>query len=261
MKFVVCTALMTATPLLMADTAAPGHATTQLVAASSTFQPGATVQAAVRMNYEPGWHGYWINPGETGIKTEISWQLPAGWSADEPMFPVPHRRQDQLVSYGYEGEIWILVTLHVPAGETAKQVTLQGMVKWLACNEKSCVPGKAELKLELRQGSIQPGPEARDIARATAASAELLREVAWNWQEQDGKITIDIPNAAERSWQDAELFAATENWISPLQPLRLQRHEQGWRAVVDRSEYMNQRPPTVELWIVPREGRAARLQK
>jgi DsbC/DsbD-like thiol-disulfide interchange protein len=142
---------------------------------------------------------------------------------------------------------------------------LQGQLKWLACNEKSCVPGKAELKLELRQAAAQArpvvSPESAAIARATAASAELRRDIAWHWREHEGKIVIEIPSASEQAWQDAELFPATENWLSPLQTLRLQRDDRGWRAVVERSEYFTQKPGAVELWIVPAQGRAVRLLK
>lgn len=249
----------------MAELATQGHAEAQLAAAKPTFQPGTSVTAALLLHYEPGWHGYWINPGETGMKTEISWQLPDGWIAEEPQFPVPHRRQDQLVSYGYEGEIWIPVTIHVPANESATEVTLRAQLKWLACDEKSCVPGKADVTVVLQKSTPAQDHEmsahAAAIAKAVEASAVLRSDLMWQWREQDGKIVIEIHGAADQPWQDAELFPATENWLSPLQQLCLQRDDKGWRAVVDRSEYFDQRPTATELWIVPRQGRAVRLRQ
>ena len=27
----------------------------------------------------PGWHGYWLNPGDAGLPMDVKWQLPAGF--------------------------------------------------------------------------------------------------------------------------------------------------------------------------------------
>ena len=61
-----------------------------------------TIHAALRMVYENGWHGYWVNPGEGGMKTELRWKLPAGVKAGEVHFPIPKRETTgELVTYGY----------------------------------------------------------------------------------------------------------------------------------------------------------------
>ncbi|WP_223276453.1 protein-disulfide reductase DsbD family protein [Sphingomonas daechungensis] len=39
----------------------------QLIAENSA-QPGGEVELAIRMNTQPGWHGYWLNPGTPGCR-------------------------------------------------------------------------------------------------------------------------------------------------------------------------------------------------
>ena len=36
-----------------------------------------------------GWHSYWKNPGDTGIPTEIDWQMPEGFHVGELRWPTP----------------------------------------------------------------------------------------------------------------------------------------------------------------------------
>ena len=50
---------------------------------------GETLTVALRFRPQEGWHGYWANPGEAGLGMELDWQLPEGWEAGEPDYPVP----------------------------------------------------------------------------------------------------------------------------------------------------------------------------
>ena len=40
--------------------------------------PGGEVELAILMHTKPGWHGYWVNPGDAGLPMTIEWQLPPG---------------------------------------------------------------------------------------------------------------------------------------------------------------------------------------
>ena len=40
--------------------------------------PGGVVELAIVMHTSPGWHGYWLNPGDAGLPMSIEWELPAG---------------------------------------------------------------------------------------------------------------------------------------------------------------------------------------
>ena len=46
--------------------------------------PGGEVELAIVMHTRPGWHGYWLNPGDAGLPMTIEWQLPTGVSVQIP---------------------------------------------------------------------------------------------------------------------------------------------------------------------------------
>ena len=40
-----------------------GHARVELIAERTNVMPGETIQAALKMDLDPGWHVYWRNAG------------------------------------------------------------------------------------------------------------------------------------------------------------------------------------------------------
>ncbi|HKP33309.1 MAG TPA: thiol:disulfide interchange protein, partial [Sphingomicrobium sp.] len=52
----------------------------QLVA-EGPAPPGGEVELAIHMRTNPGWHGYWLNPGDAGLPMDIEWRLPKGFAA------------------------------------------------------------------------------------------------------------------------------------------------------------------------------------
>jgi len=53
--------------------------------------PGGEVELAIHMRPAPGWHGYWLNPGDAGLPMDVQWQLPPGFSAGPLRYPVQTR--------------------------------------------------------------------------------------------------------------------------------------------------------------------------
>ena len=66
--------------------AAPNHIAAALVA---EVAPDGTATLAIAMSPAPGWHGYWLNPGDAGYAMRLAWHLPAGASVGAPRYPVP----------------------------------------------------------------------------------------------------------------------------------------------------------------------------
>ncbi|MDE2183964.1 MAG: thioredoxin family protein [Alphaproteobacteria bacterium] len=120
----------------------------------SPAKPGTTVWAAIRQEIEPGWHTYWINPGESGLATTIAWQLPKGVNAGAAQWPSPQRFVDDgIVNYGYAREATILVPLKVAADAAVGPATAR--VSLLEC-EHMCIPEDVTLSLDLRRASASP---------------------------------------------------------------------------------------------------------
>ena len=134
--------------------------------------PGGEVDVAIHMRTNPGWHGYWLNPGDAGLPMDVKWQLPRGFSAGPLRYPVPSRLTvADLMNYVYEHDYAVLVRLKVPA-DARGTVPIRADAHWLACTDKICVPEQGQLALDLPVGSGTPEPRAvRRVAASIAAAA------------------------------------------------------------------------------------------
>ena len=65
--------------------------TVELVSEGDAIAPGKTFWIGLRQTIAPGWHTYWINPGDSGEPPQIDWALPAGFSAGDIAWPQPER--------------------------------------------------------------------------------------------------------------------------------------------------------------------------
>jgi thiol:disulfide interchange protein DsbD len=190
--FALFAALILAAPVLAAPVASP-HATTQLVAATTSAAPGAKLQVAVVQTFETGWHSYWRNPGDAGEATTIAWTLPTGWTAGPIQWPAPKRLPvGPIMNYGYEGGVVLPVTLQVPADASVGQtVTLSAVVQFLVCADV-CVPDQATVTLPVM---VTAAPGAADpvwspkIAE-TLASLPKPGALTASYRRQKGMIML-----------------------------------------------------------------------
>ena len=137
--------------LIMGPKAFAAHTTVELLLPASA-KPGDTVLVGVRLKMESGWHTYWKNPGEAGQATEIKWTLPPGVTAGEIQWPLPHKiPPTDVVTYGYEDEVVLLVPLKLESSLPAGLLNLKGKVAWLECKE-SCLPADTEISGALNLG-------------------------------------------------------------------------------------------------------------
>ena len=156
----------------MAQTPEP-HVKVSLVAEALAIATDGKLQLALRQEIRPGWHTYWVNPGDSGLTTTIEWKLPRGFSADPIAWPTPELfRSGMVVNYGYEGDVMLPMTIAVPAGlEPGAAVTLSGHANWLACAE-ICVPASADVAVTLpvAAGAVPPDPRWADRFQSARAA-------------------------------------------------------------------------------------------
>ena len=152
----------------------------RLVAEQSEIVPGKTVTVALVEDIRPGWHTYWVNPGEAGEPTEIHWTLPPGWAAGPIHWPYPKRiPTGPLMDYGYEGAPWLLVDITAPATAAPGQmVTLKADANWLVCKDV-CIPEQATLTLPLGVSASPQAPYATVAEQFAAARAKLPTPSPW----------------------------------------------------------------------------------
>ena len=142
--------------LAAAAIAAPSHAAgsrnvqASLVSERVSIEPGQPLALGLRLKMADGWHTYWKNPADSGLPTKLAWTLPEGFTADPFHWPRPERISlPPLMSYGYNDEVLLPVTVHAPATLAVGQpVRLAARADWLECKE-ICLPGKAELEITL----------------------------------------------------------------------------------------------------------------
>src|SRR5690606_33858883 len=175
-----------------AQLAAPAttrHLAAELIADGPPV-PGETLTLAIKFTPDPGWHGYWANPGDAGYGMQLDWDLPEGWTAGEPLYPVPQKLLIAgLMNHVYEGEYAVLVPIEVPeSAAVANPVPIEVKGDWLVCTNEVCVPESATLTLRLGQGM---GGDPR-FDRWQAAVPPLLDSPA-RFELTPDKLRVAIP--------------------------------------------------------------------
>ncbi|MDR0225040.1 MAG: thioredoxin family protein [Burkholderiaceae bacterium] len=149
----------------------------ELVAqAPEGVQPGQTLWLGLLVEHQPGWHTYWKNAGDSGLATELAWQLPEGLTPGAIEWPVPEAlRVGPLVNYGYEGRLLLPVPVRVASDfkpPASGMLELRLHASWLVCRVE-CIPEEGDFQLQLPvQGST--AAQGQDFARAWALRPQAL---------------------------------------------------------------------------------------
>lgn len=174
-----------------ASHAQSNHIAARLVA-EGPAEPGGQTMLAIAFDPDPGWHGYWANPGDAGYGMTLDWQLPQEWRAGEPLYPVPQRLEIAgLMNHVYEGPYAVMVPISVPEGAPpASPVRIAVDAQWLACTDEICVPERAQLHVTLPQGRVRG--ELDQFAHWRAAVAPMLDRFA-SFELAEGNLRVAIP--------------------------------------------------------------------
>lgn len=198
--------------------AKPAPVKASLVAADASVKPGQPLTVALRLVHDAHWHTYWLNPG-TGLATSLRWNLPAGWTAGEIQWPAPLALKDKAgntIGNGYEGELFLPITLTPPANVTAgSSVELKASADWLMCAE-ICVPGSADVALTLPVSIGTPNPDATYGAKIRTTVAGLPRaDTAWKVTgSRDAKnIILTITPTANSTAAPANLHVFSDDGL------------------------------------------------
>jgi DsbC/DsbD-like thiol-disulfide interchange protein/cytochrome c biogenesis protein CcdA len=193
--------------LLLAPAVAHAQNITPELVAEGPAPPGGEVELAIHMRPAPGWHGYWLNPGDAGLPMDVQWQVPDGFSAGPLRYPVPTRLEiANLMNYVFEQDYAVLVRLKVPPGARGI-IPIRAEARWLACTDKICVPEQGELSLELPVGTGTPNRAQFDAWRR--ALPQPLASAA-HFEVAGSKLRVAIPLPASVSLGEPYLFPATD---------------------------------------------------
>ncbi|MGH6639949.1 MAG: protein-disulfide reductase DsbD domain-containing protein, partial [Polaromonas sp.] len=112
-------------------------------------EAGKPVWLGLQLAHQPEWHTYWKNSGDSGLPTQLEWQLPAGITAGEIAWPTPKKIPiGTLANYGYENTVLLPVPLTVAPGFDKSQLDVKLKAVWLVCR-KECIPQEGEFTLSI----------------------------------------------------------------------------------------------------------------
>ncbi|MBI5471762.1 MAG: thioredoxin family protein [Ignavibacteriae bacterium] len=204
------------------------HTKVSLLSEVKTVQPGVPFTVGILMKMDKDWHTYWKNPGESGLPTEIAWKLPAGFTAGEIQWPLPHKYNESgdVLTYGYENESMLLVEI-TPATNVAagSRVTLKADVSWLEC-EKLCVPGSASVELQLSVAADASEKINQNLLAKYRSQIPLRYESAGDLgissDAKNGTVTITLQSREKKL---AKSNVSPDFYPEPLDPVTMSRTE------------------------------------
>ena len=184
--------------------------------AESAPVPGKTLTVALRFRPNEGWHGYWANPGDAGEGMRLEWQLPEGWQAGEPLYPIPERIElIGLINHTYSDPHAVLVPINVsPDAAVANIAPITVDAQWLACSDRLCVPERATLTLRFPQ-------ETADLADRFDAHREAippLIDLTGSFALTADALRIAIPLPAGVDLADPHVFIEQKDVIDYAAP-------------------------------------------
>jgi thiol:disulfide interchange protein DsbD len=190
----------------------------ELISETSNVVPGETLWLAIRLDPIEHWHTYWKFGGDSGEATAASeWQLPAGSSAGEIVWPIPEWTPfpgSDLVTFTYEREVFLPIPVTVPANYSGSTFDISTHVDYQVCDE-ICIPGEADFALSLPVASDSSIDDKWQQAFAETRAMTPVpidgHSLQANFNSFDGKFNVMI-EAEENLFDDVD-----EVWFFPEQ--------------------------------------------
>jgi len=188
---------------------------------------------------EPGWHIYWVNPGDSGQPPKFTWKLPLGFSAREPEWPAPRRLGSATVAdFGYDRDVTLLIPMKASVNSTISgTASLEASVRLLICREV-CIPGKTTAAISVQFNGGAAPPDKTGAALITAARSQLPEKMPAGWHA--------IANATKDSFvlmvqgggklDGAKFFPLTPSQVDNAAPQQFAASSGGIELTLKKSE-------------------------
>jgi thiol:disulfide interchange protein/DsbC/DsbD-like thiol-disulfide interchange protein len=152
----------------------------ELVAhAPQGVQAGQPVWVGLQLTHQSEWHTYWRNPGDSGLPTQIELNLPAGITAGDVQWPLPHKlKAGNLTNYGYDKTVLLALPLTVSKEykpNASQTLDLQVRANWLVCRLE-CLPQEGDFALRIPVNSSY-APQAAAFGAVQAQQPQALPNV------------------------------------------------------------------------------------
>ena len=222
-----------------------GHVRVTLLSEQAALVPGTTAWLGVRLQHEPHWHTYWINPGDSGLPTKLAWELPPGFHAGEVAWPAPQRISvSDLYNFGYAGDTLLPVPVEVPAdAQPGTTAHISAEVKYLVCREE-CIPGKASVVLDLPIRATAAATEQQALF-ATARAAQP-RNATWTGAAyvHGDRLEVELHGADLPTITDA---LVAQRKLVDYAPPKIAKNGDELKLSFAKSDYFVSAPPQIDL--------------
>ena len=139
--------LITLTFAVEAKVAKTDHAEISIIGNKNIISEPGIVDLGYKFVFTPGWHTYWVNPGDSGGPPTFTSTISNGWKINPNLWPGPQTIEyPPLMTYGYENEVVFPFKLDITDLDD-KEIDIN--IKFLVCDD-ICVPEEANLKLILK---------------------------------------------------------------------------------------------------------------
>ncbi len=216
-----CLILLALTSLAATPAAAEegqsAHIKARLVAETTAVAPGGDVMLAFDYTPTPGWHTYWVNPGDTGLAPTFDWNLPDGVTVDDIQWPTPSLLPAaDLMSYGYEGHVTLVMQVHNASKLSAGDILpLKAHVRFLVCADV-CVPEEMDVNLNLPVGEAKPGSDSSTIRKGMKTEPGIS-ETFQTIDIQNGQVELGF-SVTGQNLEGAYFFPLQSGVLAPSAP-------------------------------------------
>lgn len=239
-------ALVAARPI--AATFSTEHVDAELIAHSSEpIAPGTPFDLGLVIRHAPHWHTYWLNPGDSGLATSLSWTLPAGAKVSDIRWPTPKALPfGPLTNYGYDGEVLLPVSVTLPADFQAETVDIALRADWLVCYE-ICIPETGEFSLQLPLGERQRA-HAADFAQAQARAPKPLQGTHGTARIKGGVLEVALAGLpTSLRGQRLSVFPELGGVTEPSGRIEQRWDDGRWIATLPLSSQRSESPDAMEI--------------
>jgi len=191
------------------------HVRGELVPSVTQVAAGETFKVIFAQDIDPGWHTYWLNPGDSGAPPSIRWQVPDGVEVSDFAYPYPERiPYGPLMNYGYHDEVRLPFDVTIPESFADGELTLEGSGQVLVCAD-ICIPQKVTLSL-----AVPIGPTRVDESRvsyfeeaAALIPANLSVPTSFTASEDEIRLTIGLPSIQGDRIESVDYFPLVPDTI------------------------------------------------
>lgn len=136
---------------LSAEIAKTDNAEISIIGNNNYIQAPGEIQLGYRFKLTPGWHTYWLNPGDSGGPVNFVYPSNNKFNISSISWPGPEKiPYPPLMTFGYVDEVVFPFTITLDNLDD-REVKIQ--TRFLVCDE-ICIPEQAELTLLLKNNYL-----------------------------------------------------------------------------------------------------------